>query len=283
MLMSGCWRVCGKDTFGRPIVLVRCRLFRPDQINGIDEYIKFVFWFSDRMAERYDGDVEQSVYLFDFSGWGLANNDNSMTSKLISITQDHFPERLGLGLIINAPTVFKGVWSVIRPWLNERTRVKVHFLNNDYKEQLLTFIDADVLPEELGGRHAEYPVLDEVLKRHVDAVDIVDDEHLTSVDVARGKALTVDFVIPGAGKCVYGLSVASNDVGLSIDLLPTGGEASTVRAAGRVRNRIHGEFRADAAGICRFALDNTFSWTKGKTVRLALLHEGQVIDGHASA
>ena len=38
----------------------------------------------------------------------------SYIKELVSIAQDHYPERLANVFIVDAPFIFKGVWSVIR-------------------------------------------------------------------------------------------------------------------------------------------------------------------------
>lgn len=53
--------------------------------------------------------------------------------------------------IINAPMLFSGVWAVIKPWLDEKTRNKIVIIGSGFKEKLNEFIDDDKLPDFLGG------------------------------------------------------------------------------------------------------------------------------------
>lgn len=79
------------------------------------------------------------------------------------MNQSHYPERLGLAVIVRAPPVFEFVWGIIRGLLDVRTREKVHVLADKYQELLLEHIDAAVLEEKYGGtRASEYPVPPEV-------------------------------------------------------------------------------------------------------------------------
>lgn len=39
--------------------------------------------------------------------------------------QDYFPEHLGCMFIINAPLMFRAVWSFVKPFLDERTLAKI--------------------------------------------------------------------------------------------------------------------------------------------------------------
>jgi hypothetical protein len=58
---------------------------------------------------------------------------------------------MGFMFIINAPYLFSTVWSLIKPWLDEATQRKIHILGKNYKTELLKYIPAENLPENLGG------------------------------------------------------------------------------------------------------------------------------------
>jgi len=59
---------------------------------------------------------------------------------------------MGQLVIINAPSSFTVIWNVIKPWLSKETVEKVSILGNDYESALLDLVDADSLPELLGGK-----------------------------------------------------------------------------------------------------------------------------------
>ncbi|KAJ7600530.1 CRAL-TRIO domain-containing protein [Mycena floridula] len=58
---------------------------------------------------------------------------------------------MGQLVIVNAPSSFAFIWSVIKPWLSKETADKVEILSSDYKEALLEIVDHDSLPSFLGG------------------------------------------------------------------------------------------------------------------------------------
>ena len=55
--------------------------------------------------------------------------------------------------IINAPVVLKGLWAMIKGWIDPVTAAKFRILGKDYQAALLEVIDADQLPVEYGGRN----------------------------------------------------------------------------------------------------------------------------------
>lgn len=54
--------------------------------------------------------------------------------------------------IINAPMLFSGVWAIVKPWLDDKTKAKIKILGSGYKKALLEYIDEENLPEFLGGK-----------------------------------------------------------------------------------------------------------------------------------
>lgn len=53
--------------------------------------------------------------------------------------------------IINAPMLFTAVWTVCKQLMNAETVRKIQILGSNYKSTLLQTIDADNLPDFLGG------------------------------------------------------------------------------------------------------------------------------------
>ena len=67
------------------------------------------------------------------------------------IAQDYYPETMGACYVVNAPMLFSFLWSIVKGFLDERTRSKVRIIGSNYREVLLENIDAENLPDFLGG------------------------------------------------------------------------------------------------------------------------------------
>ena len=39
--------------------------------------------------------------------------------------------------IVNAPFLFSGIWAIVKPWLDEKTRNKIHIKGSGYQKELL--------------------------------------------------------------------------------------------------------------------------------------------------
>lgn len=103
--------------------------------------------------------VTQHTVIMDLNK--LSFRMDSRATKLfkdtIDIDQSYYPERLGLLFLINAPWIFKPLWSLISRWIDPHTCEKFHVLGADYAPTLKQFIDEDQIPIEYGGT-AEYVV-----------------------------------------------------------------------------------------------------------------------------
>ncbi len=71
--------------------------------------------------------------------------------KSSGFLQSYYPEVLGCSYVINTSAIFRGVWIIIKPFLDEKTVAKVVIKGEDYKEDLLKQVDESNLPKSWGG------------------------------------------------------------------------------------------------------------------------------------
>ena len=99
--------------------------------------------------------IEQSCTIFDVNGIGIFSLVGQIKSflKLASdIGQDYYPEMLGHMSLINVGFLFRAVWSLIKSFVDAKTASKISLLKGNYQNDLLKLIDAENLPEFLGGK-----------------------------------------------------------------------------------------------------------------------------------
>lgn len=58
-----------------------------------------------------------NLLLFGSQGFSFSNMDYGFVKQLIWLLSRRYPERLGKCLIVNAPFIFTGCWTLIRLWL----------------------------------------------------------------------------------------------------------------------------------------------------------------------
>jgi len=101
--------------------------------------------------------IRQALVIVDLKGFGLSQfwAFKSIARRFFDVSQNYFPETMGQLIIINAPTSFTAIWSMIKPWLAPRTLDKVTILGTNNPEQhaalLLDLVPPENLPVALGG------------------------------------------------------------------------------------------------------------------------------------
>lgn len=97
--------------------------------------------------------LETCCTIMDLKGVGISKVSSvyGYVKQASSISQDHYPERLGKLYMINAPWGFSGVWSVVKGFLDPVTVNKIHILGGSYQHELLGQVPKENLPKEFGG------------------------------------------------------------------------------------------------------------------------------------
>jgi len=70
------------------------------------------------------------------------------TIKVVQIIEGMYPEMLYRVYIINAPKIFSILYSMLLPFIHERTRKKIQIFGHDSKQWKAAILE-DVAPEEL--------------------------------------------------------------------------------------------------------------------------------------
>ncbi|KZT40599.1 CRAL/TRIO domain-containing protein [Sistotremastrum suecicum HHB10207 ss-3] len=102
-------------------------------------------------TKRFGQSISGALCILDLKGFGQFWGMKGIARESLQLTQDYYPETMGQLLILNAPTSFTAIWSVIKTWIAKETADKIDILGSDYQEILLKHVDADNLPSSLGG------------------------------------------------------------------------------------------------------------------------------------
>ncbi|XP_046748342.1 CRAL-TRIO domain-containing protein C3H8.02 [Diprion similis] len=136
-----------RDMHGRPVIYIPAKNHNPNE-RDIDELTKFiVYCLEDACKKCFEEVIDNLCIVFDLKDFGINCMDNQLIKNLIWLLSRHYPERLGVCLILNAPTLFSTCWAVIRGWLDENTSSKVFFVNSDI--ELCSYLIPDILPTDM--------------------------------------------------------------------------------------------------------------------------------------
>lgn len=132
-------------------------------------------------------------FVADFSGFAHSNAPPLRTAReTVSVMQQHYPERLGRAVMLNAPRIVTDLWSSIQRWVDPVTREKVVFLSTSSAAGLATLdsiVDRALLPADMGGSAG-------VADTYASAADYLD----PSKDPLALKAAAARKRAPAAGK-----------------------------------------------------------------------------------
>ncbi|TRM64418.1 CRAL-TRIO domain-containing protein [Schizophyllum amplum] len=146
----------GYDTQHRPALYL---LPSKQNTDESPRQIHFTFWFLERTIELMGPGVESLALLINFGERGRhPSMRTSMT--VLSILQEHYPERLGRALVIRIPFLVSAFLKMIMPFVDPVTRDKIRLNPSPVKEGL--FAAEEIMTDAWGGKadfewkHEEY-------------------------------------------------------------------------------------------------------------------------------
>ncbi|KAH6621577.1 CRAL-TRIO domain-containing protein [Chaetomium sp. MPI-SDFR-AT-0129] len=147
---SGKCYVRGTDREGRVVFVVRVKLHDPKK-QTTEAMERFVLHTIETIRVMIGGSqAERACLVFDLSGFGLRNMDFHVVRFLAQVFEARYPEYLGVVLIHNAPFVFYGAWSIIKPWLDPVIASKINFTSGT--TGLTAYIAPEILQAHSGGK-----------------------------------------------------------------------------------------------------------------------------------
>lgn len=98
--------------------------------------------------------IEQGLTILNIRNIGISFIYNSMKYIKLSskLTQNYFPETLGKMYVINSSGMFSAIWSLVKSFIDEKTKKKIFVFQEDYLEELLKDVDIENIPKIIGGK-----------------------------------------------------------------------------------------------------------------------------------
>nr|XP_022342458.1 retinal-binding protein-like isoform X1 [Crassostrea virginica] len=232
---------------------------------------------SKKRGHRVDG----LTVVFDMAGVGtsmLWRPGLKMYLHLVKILEDNYPEMMRYLLIINAPKIFPLLYKICRPLISEDMKEKIHVIGGDYTEYLLKYIDSSNLPACYGGSLTD-PDGDPTCKTMIGYGGEVPEkyflqnadfmEQMQLATVPRGDKLSIDVQVDQPGSILkWEFKTEDHDIGFGVFYQSLKGNVPVVETS-RVNSHVvaeDGSCVCEEPGIYKLCFDNSFSWTRSKTV-----------------
>ncbi|KAL4447465.1 hypothetical protein ABPG75_004684 [Micractinium tetrahymenae] len=145
---------------GRPLLIVKARLHKPGATpQAINQFICYCLEAACHYCWNADNPDGKMVALFDLGGLRVKNLDATALRASFTMLAQHFPERM-LGVwMLDAPTIFWGLWKLVEPFVDATARKNIHFVNGKAgRAALVESLGPSVVPLEYGGSTAEVPI-----------------------------------------------------------------------------------------------------------------------------
>jgi len=159
-------RIAGVDNFGHVVLVDKVVGFKIDRLLSMDlsdmmhikaQELEAVQYLKGEIADRLGHRVCKHVYIIDLAGLEARHFSarfKAVLQPLMSMTTDFWPETLWSLWLINAPSTFRLVWSVVRSMLDPIVRAKVRMFGSRSKwlpAMTEVGIPTSALPVDLGG------------------------------------------------------------------------------------------------------------------------------------
>ncbi|XP_037578170.1 SEC14-like protein 2 [Dermacentor silvarum] len=256
----------------------------PEVVQRHCTYLMEYTEFLKRSASKENGKEIQSQYMvIDLEKFNLRNVYSWQAVKtltnILQTMEDHYPECLEKGIIINAPNFFPVLWKMVRPFLTQRTTDKVEvYGKSGWKEHILSIIDAAQLPVHWGGDMVG-PNGDPQCRHKVNfggrfeegvtrsASSVFDEKGAQQRIIARRERWELPVDVDRAGlRLSWRFQVATGDVAFGLRML-SGERLLPLRrldACGYIPQE--GSWHCDTPGTYVLEFDNSYSWLTDKTI-----------------
>ncbi|XP_028986477.1 alpha-tocopherol transfer protein [Betta splendens] len=92
--------------------------------------------------------------IFDLQGWMLGHAlqiNPSLARRISSVLSDSFPLKVRGIHLVNEPMFFRPVFAMLRPFLPDKIKQRIHMHGADFQNSLCKFFLPTILPPEYGG------------------------------------------------------------------------------------------------------------------------------------
>lgn len=152
ILQSGFMYTYGRDKRFRPILIIRVELYiELSKKYKYEDFLKAVIYFTEYLINHLliPGQVEDWVVITDLRNASIFSIPKDF-NDFVKVMQSNYRARLRINFVIGMNIIFRGLWSIIKNFMDPNTNKKVRILGNDYSE-IYEYIRKDQVEKRFGG------------------------------------------------------------------------------------------------------------------------------------
>lgn len=139
----------GTDAEGRPLIIVRSGRFDP-KVRDLKVALAAVIYQVEKAIAWAGSSHTKFTIFYDRNGFSLRQNwDFEYIKAVVTMLSDNYPERLSGIYLYPSGHVLAGLVSLVKPFIDVRTRSKIHMITSD--RLLLQLVPSEFVPVTSGG------------------------------------------------------------------------------------------------------------------------------------
>ncbi|MBN3309684.1 alpha-tocopherol transfer protein isoform X1 [Amia ocellicauda] len=171
-----------RDASGSRVLIYRIGQWEPKDYTAY-EVFRVSLITSELIVQEIETQRNGLKAIFDLQGWRFAHAlqiNPSLAKKISAVLTDSFPLKVRAIHLINEPIFFHPVFAVIRPFLSDKIKERIHMHGSTYAQSLCQQFPESILPPEYGGTG---PTVEEVCQEWTDFILQSEDQlHKLSID-----------------------------------------------------------------------------------------------------
>ncbi|XP_072567088.1 alpha-tocopherol transfer protein [Paramormyrops kingsleyae] len=143
-----------RDTSGSRVLIYRIGKWNPKDFSAY-EVFRVSLITSELIVHETDTQRNGLKAIFDLQGWCFAHAlqiNPSLAKKISAVLTDSFPLKVRGIHLINEPIFFRPVFTMLKPFLPDKIKQRIHMHGGSFARSLSQHFPADILPPEYGGR-----------------------------------------------------------------------------------------------------------------------------------
>ncbi|XP_040288291.1 alpha-tocopherol transfer protein [Bufo bufo] len=142
-----------RDAYGSRVLIYRIEKWDPKQFTAY-EVFRVSLITSELVVQETETQRNGIKAIFDLQGWRFVHAlqiTPNIANRIAAVMTDSFPLKVRGIHLINEPLFFYPVYSLIKPFLPEKIRQRIHLHGCYYMETLHQHFAENILPPEYGG------------------------------------------------------------------------------------------------------------------------------------